>query len=84
MCATGSLNSGGWCTEVALLTLVLVHGSIAPGEATQFAEKLQRVAQDFAQQHLSDQRVPESQRQPYTLVIGWRHWVFSAFREFQR
>lgn len=78
----GEYFSGGFDGEGELLTLV--HGSIGPGEAPVIAERLQRVAQDFAQQHLSDQRVPEEQRQPYTLVIGWRRWVFSAFREFQR
>ncbi|MEY4753609.1 MAG: hypothetical protein RJA44_1284 [Pseudomonadota bacterium] len=78
----GEYFSGGFDADGELLTLV--HGSISPGEAALIADKLQRVAQDFAQQHLSDQRVPGAQRQPYTLVIGWRHWVFSAFSQFQR
>lgn len=78
----GEYFSGGFDGEGELLTLV--HGSIGPGEAPVIADKLQRVAQDFAQQHLSDQRVPEDQRRPFTLVIGWRQWVFSAFRDYQR
>jgi transcriptional regulator with XRE-family HTH domain len=74
--------SGGFDGPGDLLTLV--HGSIHPGMASLFNERLQRVAQDFAQQHLSDQRLPEAQRLPYTLVLGMRSWWFSAFQSLRR
>ena len=52
--------------------LMLVHGSVSKALAGAFLERLQRVALDFAQQHLADQRVPESQREGYTLLLAMR------------
>ena len=42
--------------------LLLVHGSVSRSLAPVFLERLQRVAQDFAQQHLADQKLPEIAR----------------------
>jgi transcriptional regulator with XRE-family HTH domain len=64
--------------------MMLVHGQISPGLATNFVERLQRVGQDFAQQHLADQKLPQEQRRAYTLVVGMRTWLFSAFRDLMR
>ncbi len=64
--------------------LLLVHGSMAPGQALALNERLQRTAEDFARQHLSDQRLPAAQRKPYTLVIGLRSWWFQAFVDLWR
>jgi DNA-binding Xre family transcriptional regulator len=65
-------------------TLMLVHGQISPSLAASFVERLQRVGQDFAQQHLSDQKLSPEQRRPYTLVVGMRSWLFAAFRDLKR
>jgi hypothetical protein len=64
--------------------LMLVHGQIGRSLAMAFNERLARVAQDFAQQHLADQRLPADQRRPYTLLIGMRSWLFEAFRDLRR
>lgn len=64
--------------------LMLVHGQIGKSLAVLFNERLARVAQDFAQQHLADQRLPEEQKVPYTLLIGMRSWLFAAFRDLKR
>jgi len=64
--------------------LMLVHGQIGRSLATTFAERLQRVGQDFAQQHLADQKLAPDQRRPYTLVVGMRSWLFAAFRDLKR
>jgi hypothetical protein len=42
------------------------------------------VAEDFAQQHLADQRLPATHRKPYTLVVGLRSWWFQAFVDLWR
>jgi hypothetical protein len=47
-------------------------------------ERLQRVAQDFAQQHLADQKLPPTEREGYTLVLGMRRWEFAAFAALRR
>jgi DNA-binding Lrp family transcriptional regulator len=65
-------------------TLMLVHGSIGRDAAMGFNEKLQRVAQEFAQQHLADQKLPASQREGFTLVLAMREWEFSAFKDLRR
>jgi transcriptional regulator with XRE-family HTH domain len=74
--------SGGFDGEGELL--MLVHGQISPGQASSFVERLQRVGQDFAQQHLQDQKLQAAQRRPYTLVVGMRSWLFAAFRDLKR
>ena len=64
--------------------LLLVHGSIARSLAPSFVERLQRVAQDFAQQHQTDQKLPEKEREGYTLVLAMRSWEFEAFSALRR
>ena len=64
--------------------LMLVHGQISPAQAALFNERLQRLAQDFAQQHLADQKLPLSDRTAYTMVIGMRSWLFAPFRQLLR
>lgn len=74
--------SGGFDGEGE--TLMLVHGQIGRSLAAGFVERLQRVGQDFAQQHLADQKLPADQRRPYTLVVAMRSWLFAAFRDLKR
>ncbi len=64
--------------------LMLVHGSVSRSLAPAFLERLQRVAQDFAQQHLADQKIPEAERNGYTLLLAMRSWEFEAFSHLRR
>ena len=64
--------------------LMLVHGHIASVQAMLLNDRLRRLGQDFAQQHLADQRLPDKDKRPFTLVIGMRSWLFSAFRAMLR
>jgi hypothetical protein len=64
--------------------LMLVHGQIGRSLAQAFNERLARVAQDFAQQHVADHKLPPDQKRPYTLLIGMRSWLFEAFRDLRR
>ncbi len=74
--------SGGFDGEGELL--MLVHGQVSGAQASSFVERLQRVGNDFAQQHLADQRLAPDQKRPYTLVVGMRSWLFAAFRDLKR
>jgi transcriptional regulator with XRE-family HTH domain len=74
--------SGGFDGEGEML--MLVHGQIGRSLASTFVERLQRVGQDFAQQHLADQRLAPEHKRPYTLVVGMRSWLFAAFRDLKR
>ena len=64
--------------------LLLVHGSISKSLAPSFMERMQRVAQDFAQQHQADQKLAEKDREGYTLLLAMRSWEFEAFASMRR
>ncbi|WP_399678348.1 helix-turn-helix domain-containing protein, partial [Xenophilus sp.] len=61
--------------------LLLVHGSISRALAPAFLERLQRVAQDFAQQHQTDQKLSPDDREGFTLLLGMRNWEFEQFTQ---
>ena len=64
--------------------LLLVHGSISRALAPAFLERLQRCAQDFAQQHQADQKLADHYREGYTLLLAMRRWEFEAFAALRR
>ncbi|GAB3768205.1 hypothetical protein GCM10028796_31400 [Ramlibacter monticola] len=64
--------------------LLLVHGAVSRAIAPSFLERLQRVAQDFAQQHQADQKLAGREREGYTLVLAMRSWEFGAFAQLRR
>lgn len=64
--------------------LLLVHGSVSRALAPSFMERMQRVAQDFAQQHQADQKLAEKDREGYTLLLAMRRWEFGAFAALRR
>ena len=64
--------------------LLLVHGSISQSLAPAFLERLQRVAQDFAQQHQTDQKLAPKDREGYTLLLAMRNWEFEQFTRLRR
>jgi DNA-binding Xre family transcriptional regulator len=74
--------SGGF--DAAGEGVLLVHGSVSRGVAPSFLERMQRVAQDFAQQHQADQKLPEPDREGYTLLLAMRSWEFAAFTALRR
>ena len=51
--------------------------------AALFLDRMQRVAQDFAQQHQADQKLRKD-REGYTLLLGMRSWEFAAFTALRR
>jgi transcriptional regulator with XRE-family HTH domain len=64
--------------------LLLVHGQVSAAAAPLFLERLQRLAQDFSNQHLIDQKLKPSQREGYTLLLAMRQWDFAAFEALKR
>jgi len=78
----GDYFAGGFDDDAE--TLMLVHGQIDVRQAPTFVERLQRLGQDFATQHVADQRLPAERKRAYTLVMGMRSWLFSAFRDLKR
>ena len=74
--------AGGFDAEAKMLTVV--HGQIGSGLANSFRERLMRIGEDFARQHVADQKLPPGQRRPYTMVIAMRSWLMAAFRDMKR
>lgn len=74
---SGGFNGGGE-------GLLLVHGSISRSLAPSFLDRMQRVAQDFAQQHQADQKLGGKDREGYTLLLAMRSWEFEAFASLRR
>lgn len=74
--------SGGFDREAE--ALILVHGSIGKSVAPALLERLQRVAQDFAHQHQTDQKLAPHHREGYTLLLAMRSWDYEAFERFRR
>jgi DNA-binding Xre family transcriptional regulator len=74
--------AGGFDGECEMVSLV--HGHLSLPMAKVFQERLQRVAQDFAQQHLADQRLPAAHKRGYTAVMALRSWTFGPLRELLR
>ena len=64
--------------------LLLVHGTISRSLAPSFVDRLQRVAQDFAQQHQADQKLASEDLEGYTLLLGMRNWEFDVFAQMRR
>ncbi|HEX7687686.1 MAG TPA: helix-turn-helix transcriptional regulator [Burkholderiaceae bacterium] len=62
----------------------LVHGHLSGPMAKVFQERLQRLCQDFAQQHLTDQRLPRTHKRGYTAIVSLRAWTFGPLRELLR
>ena len=52
--------------------------------APSFLERMQRVAQDFQQQHQADQKLKDADRKGYTLLLAMRDWEFAAFAPMRR
>jgi hypothetical protein len=38
----------------------------------------------FAQQHQTDQRLPDQHREGYTLLLATRSWEYEVFTRFKR
>lgn len=74
--------SGGFDGEGEML--MLVHGHITTAQALEFAERVQRIGEDFARQHVADHKLPAQQRRACTLLVGMRSWLFAAFRDLKR
>lgn len=74
--------SGGFNGEGELFSLV--HGHVSMPMVKVFQERLQRVVQDFAQQHLTDQRLPAAHKRGFTAVIAMRAWTFGPLRAMLR
>lgn len=64
--------------------LLLVHGSVSRSLAPSFMARMQRVGQDFAQQHLADQKLQDKDLEGYILLLIMRSWELDVFAALRR
>jgi transcriptional regulator with XRE-family HTH domain len=74
---SGDFGNEGEC-------LMLVHGSIGRSHRVAFKDRIAKLAQDFAMQHQTDQKVPPKDRAGMTMLLCIRDWEFQAFAELRR
>jgi transcriptional regulator with XRE-family HTH domain len=78
----GDYFAGGFAN--AGEALFLVHGSISKSLAPSFVERMQRLGQEFSQQHLADQKLPPDDLEGFSLILAMRSWEFNEFTEMRR
>jgi hypothetical protein len=78
--ARSSSTLPNWPGVVADAQPMVAALTLAPS----FLERMQKVAQDFAQQHKAGQKLPEKEREGYTLLLAMRSWEFGAFAALRR
>lgn len=67
-----------------LETLRLVNVMLSKQSCAALLERLQQVAEEFAQQHQQDQRLPLAQRHAMSVIVGARPWVPRPFKALLR
>jgi len=62
--------------------LLVLNGLISEASNAELQVKMQRLAQEFTETHLSEQRQPLNKKSGSTLVIALRKWQFSGFDDY--
>jgi DNA-binding Xre family transcriptional regulator len=65
-------------------TLMCVPAQLSIGSAREIQQKIQQLAADIARLQQEDRRLPASERDGFTLMLGFRSWEFSAFTALRR
>ena len=55
-----------------------------PLSAQELAQKIQQLASELARLHQNDRRLTPSERDGFTLLLGFRSWEFGAFTALRR
>jgi hypothetical protein len=64
--------------------LRLVNAMLSPASTQALLARLRQVADEFAQQHQADARLPYEERHAVTLLLAARPWMPEAFRALRR
>lgn len=65
-------------------TLMCLPARLSLPSARELVQKIQQLAAELARLHQSDRRLPASERDGFTLLLGFRSWEFAAFTEMRR
>jgi len=64
--------------------MFLLNGRLTPGARHALAERLKKLAREFAELHWDEGALPQSERQPVSLLLACRPWQVEAIRPFIR
>lgn len=64
--------------------MLLLNGRLSRANAAALADKLRQVARDFSERHIEDSSLPVVQREPMSLLLACRPWIFSIMKEWAR
>ncbi|HAT31786.1 MAG TPA: transcriptional regulator [Janthinobacterium sp.] len=65
-------------------TLMCVPARLSPASAREMVQKIQHLAGELARLHQSERRLAPSERDGFTLLLGFRSWEFGAFTALRR
>ena len=64
--------------------MLVVNGRLSQASAQQVVSRLKRVATEFSELHMEDNRLPFEQRVGMTLVVAIRPWELATFNSVRR
>ena len=64
--------------------MLLLNGRLSRANAAALADKLRQVARDFSERHIEDSSLPIVQREPMSLLLACRPWIFNIMKEWAR
>jgi DNA-binding Xre family transcriptional regulator len=65
-------------------TLMCLPARLSLPSARELLQKIQQLAAELARLHQNDRRLDASERDGFTLLLGFRSWEFAAFTEMRR
>lgn len=65
-------------------TLMCVPARLSINSTQEVVQKIQQLAAEIARLQQDDRRLPSSERDGFTLLLGFRSWEFSAFTALRR
>ena len=65
-------------------TLMCLPARLSQASAQELAQKIQQLAGELARLHRNDRRLAPSERDGFTLLLGFQSWEFAAFTALRR
>lgn len=64
--------------------LLCLPARLSPASAQEVSNRIGQLAAELARLHRNDRRLPEDERDGYTLLLGFRSWELAAFTALRR
>jgi hypothetical protein len=64
--------------------IAVINGMLSKASSERLIGRLRRVAQEFAEMHDDDKRLPLGERRPASLLLAVRPWELDAFHQLRR